>query len=84
MTTKLEGSNTKYLIALRYNKSIPSIPPLLANGSLISDYRKKANLFSETNTRVNSFRFTSKDILSIIKSLDSRYLHGYDNVSKTS
>ena len=35
----------------------------------------------KTNTRINSFRVTNKDILSIIKSLDSSKSHGYDNTS---
>ena len=38
-------------------------------------------LLYKTNTRINSFRFTNKDILSIIKSLDSRKSHGCDNIS---
>ena len=68
----------------------------------MSDYCKKANLFSnffvstctpiksnsvlppflnETNIRINYCRVTNKDILSIIKSLDSSKSHGYDNIS---
>ena len=36
-------------------------------------------LLYKTNTRINYFRVTNKDILSIIKSLDKS--HGYDNIS---
>ena len=52
MTTKLEYSNTTpktywaILNQLHYNKKIPTIPPLFVNGSFISDYCKKANLFN--------------------------------------
>ena len=38
-------------------------------------------LLYKTNTRINSFRVTNKDILSIIKSLDSSKSHGFDNIS---
>ena len=105
MTTKLEYSNAApktywaILNRLLYNKKIPAIPPLFVDGSFISDYCKKANLFNnffvsictpiknnsvlppllyKTNTRINSFHVTNKDILSIIKSLDSSKLHGFD------
>ena len=108
MTTKFEYSNaapkTYWVILNRllYNKKIPAIPPLFADGSFISDYCKKANLFNnlfvstctpienksvlplllyKTNTRINSFCVTSKDTLSIIKSLDSSKSHGFDNIS---
>ena len=108
MTTKLEYSNAApktywaILNRLLYNKKIPAIPPLFVDGSFISDYCKKANLFNnffvsictpiknnsvlppllyKTNTRINSFRVTNKDILSIIKSLDSSKSHGFDNIS---
>ena len=52
MTTKLEDSNTApksywaILNRLLYNKKIPAIPPLLVDGSFISDYREKANVFN--------------------------------------
>ena len=108
MTTKLEHSNTApktfwaILNHLLYNKKIPAIPPLFVDGSFISDYCKKANLFNnffvsictpiksnsvlppllyKTNTRINYFRVTNKDILSIIKSLDSSKSGGCDNIS---
>ena len=45
MTTKLEHSNTALC-----NKRIPAKPPLFFDGSFISDYCKKANLF---NTLIN-------------------------------
>ena len=38
-------------------------------------------LLYKTNTRINSFYVTNKDILSIIKSLSSRKSHGCDNTS---
>ena len=50
MTTKLEGSHTAsktYLTILNrilYNSKMPTIPPLLVDGSFVSDYCKKANL----------------------------------------
>ena len=53
MTTKLEDSNTApktywaILNSLLYNKKIPAIPPLLVDGSFISDYREKANVFND-------------------------------------
>ena len=37
-------------------------------------------LLYKTNTRINYFRVTNKDIPSLIKSLDSSKLHGYDNI----
>ena len=58
MTTKLEYSNATpktywaILNRLLYNQKIPAIPPLFVDGSFISDYLKKANLFN------NVFVFT--------------------------
>ena len=52
MTSKLEDSNaaskTYWSILNRflYNKKIPAIPPLLVDGSFISDFCEKANLFN--------------------------------------
>ena len=52
MTNKLEHSNAAsktywaILNRLLYNKKIPAIPPLFVDGSFISDYCKKANLFN--------------------------------------
>ena len=107
MTTKFEHSDTapksywKILNRLFCNEKIPAIPPLFVDGSFISDYCKKANLFNnffvsictpikknsvlsallyKTNTRINSFPVTNRDILSIIKSLNSSKSHGYDNI----
>ena len=37
-------------------------------------------LLYKTNTRINYFRVTNKDIPSMIKSLDSSKSHGYDNI----
>ena len=108
MATKLDYSNTipksywAILNRLLCNKNIPGISPLFVDDSFMSDYCKKANLFSnflvstctpiksnsvlppflnETNIRINYCRVTNKDILSIIKSLDSSKSHGYDNIS---
>ena len=108
MATKLEHSNTipksywAILNRLLYNKNIPGISPLFVDGSFMSDYCKKENLFSnffvstctpiksnivlppllyQTNTRINYFRVTNKDILSIIKSLDWSKSHGYNIIS---
>ena len=39
------------------------------------------SLLCKTNTRINYFRITNKDRLSIIKSSDSSKSHGYDNIS---
>ena len=105
MTTKLEqhanaAPKTYWAILNRllYNKKIPAIPPLFVDGSFISDYCKKANLFNnffvsictptknsvlppilyKTNTKKNYFCVTNKDILSIIKSLDSGKSHACD------
>ena len=38
-------------------------------------------LIYKTNIRISSFRVTNKDMLSIIKSLDSSKSHRYDNLS---
>ena len=38
-------------------------------------------LLYKTNTRINSFRVTNKDIQSTIKSLESGKSHGCDNIS---
>ena len=52
MTTKLEYSNAApkiywaILNRLLYNKNIPAIPILFTDGSFISGYCKKANLFN--------------------------------------
>ena len=52
MSIKVEHSNTApktYWTILNcslYNKKIPAIPPLFVDGSFISDYCKKSNLFN--------------------------------------
>ena len=52
MTSKLEDSNTapktywSILNRFLYNKKIPAIPPLLVDGTFISDFSGKANLFN--------------------------------------
>ena len=108
MSKKLEDSHTApktywtLLTHLIYNKKIPVIPPPIVDGSFISDFRAKLNIFNnyfapictpiknvgvpppfsyKTNTRINPFKVTESDILSIIKSLDSTRAHGYDNLS---
>ena len=63
MTDKLQDfliASKKYwaiLSHLLYNKKIPAIPPLLADGKFISNFCEKANLFNSffinmyTNTK---------------------------------
>ena len=52
MTKKLKDSNTSpktywsLLNRLLYNKKIPTTPPLLVDGKLVSDFCKKANIFN--------------------------------------
>ena len=52
MTKKFADSNTSpktywtILNRLLYNKKLPTIPPLLADGKLVSDFCKKANIFN--------------------------------------
>ena len=52
MTSKLEDSNTapktywSILNRFLYNKKIPAIPPLLVDGTFISDFCEKAKLFN--------------------------------------
>ena len=47
----------------------------------IKNNRVLPPLLYKTNTRINSFCVTNKDILSIIKSRDSKKSHGFDNIS---
>ena len=73
---------------LLYNKKIPAIPPLFVDGSFISDYCKKANLFNNffvsicTPIKNNSvlppllYKTNTR-----INSLDSSKSHGCDNIS---
>ena len=84
------------------NKKIPSIPLLLVNGEMISNFSKKAELFNKffasqctplsnpsilppptirTDKRLSSLKINEDDILSIIKSLNSNELHGWDKLS---
>ena len=52
MTKKLADSNTSsksywtILNRLLYNKKLPTIPPLLVDGKMVSDFCKKANIFN--------------------------------------
>ena len=58
MTKKLADSNTSpktywsILNRLLYNKKIPTIPPLLVDGKLVSDFCKKANIFNNFFTSI--------------------------------
>ena len=57
-TSKLEDSNTapktcwSILNRFLYNKKIPAIPPLLVDGTFISDFCEKANLFNNFFTSI--------------------------------
>ena len=52
MTDKLQNPSTApktywaILSHLLYNKKLPAIPPLLADGKFVSDFCEKANLFN--------------------------------------
>ena len=52
MTKKLADSNTSpkrywtILNHLLYNKKLPTVPPLLVDGKLVSDFCKKASIFN--------------------------------------
>ena len=52
MTKKRTDSNTSprtcwtILNHLLYNKTLPTIPPLLVDGKLVSDFCRKANVFN--------------------------------------
>ena len=92
MSKKLADSNISsktywtILSRLLYNKKILTIPPLLADGKLVSDFCKKANIFNnsfsyKTGSRITSFHVTENDILAIIKTLDPNKAHGCDNIS---
>ena len=58
MTSKREDSNTapktywSILNRFLYNKKIPAIPPLLVDGTFISDFCVKANLFNNFFTSI--------------------------------
>ena len=81
---------------------VPSIPTLLVNGEMVSNFSKKAELFNKffasqctplsnisilvpvairTDKRLLSLKINEDDILSIIKSLNSNKLHGWDKLS---
>ena len=81
---------------LIYNKKIPAIPTLFVDDNFISDFCAKGNIFynyfasictpitplsHKTNTRIDSFKVTESNILSIIKSSDSTKAHRCDNLS---
>ena len=68
MTDKFQNPSTPLktywpiLSRLLYNKKIPAIPPLLADGKFVSDFCEKANLFNifffinmYTNTKYKYF-----------------------------
>ena len=58
MTKKLADSNTSsksywtILNRLLYNKKLPTIPPLLVDGKMVSDFCKKANIFNNFFTSI--------------------------------
>ena len=58
MTKKLADSNTSpkayctILKHLLYNKKFPTIPPLLVDGKLVSDFCRKANIFNNFFTSI--------------------------------
>ena len=58
-----------------FNNYFASICTPIKNASVLPSYSYK------TNTRMDSFKVTESDILSIIKSLDSTKAHGCDNLS---
>ena len=68
------------------DKKIPSIPPLLVNGEMISNFSKKAELFDNKHKNFatsyhQSLKINEDDILSIIKSLNSNKPHGWGKLS---
>ena len=73
----VDGSFVSYYCkkANLFNNFLVSICTPIKNDSVLP------HLLHKTNTRINSFRVTNKDILSIIKSLDSSKSHEYDNIS---
>ena len=58
-----------------FNSYFASTCTPIKNASVLPPFSYK------TNTRVNSFKATESDILSIIKPLGSTKAHGYDNLS---
>ena len=58
-----------------FNNFFVSICTPIKNNSVLPP------LLYKTNARIDSFCVTNKDILSIIKSLDSKKSHGFDNIS---
>ena len=58
-----------------FNNYFASICTPMKNTSVLPPFSYK------TNTRINSFKVTESDILSIIKSLDSTKAHVYDNLT---
>ena len=61
--------------AIIFNNNFASICTPIKNASVLPPFSYK------TNTRMDSFKVTESDILSIIKSLDSTKAHGCDNIS---
>ena len=58
-----------------FNNYFASICTPIKNASVLPSFSYK------TNRRMDSFKVTESDILSIIKSLDSTKAHGCDNLS---
>ena len=91
MSKKLSNTETVpkacWKISNRFlsNNKITSIPPMLVNAQMISNFSKEAKLFASPPTIRTDKRFSSlkinDDILSIIKSLNSNKSHGWDKLS---
>ena len=77
------------------NEKIPCIPPLLHQDKFIIDFKEKAEMFDNCFTdqcfilknklpatlSKNHSDFSNKDILKIIRNLDSNKVHGHDMIS---
>ena len=61
MTKKLADSNTSsksywtILNRLLYNKKLPTIPPLVVDGKMVSDFCKRANIFNNFFASICTF-----------------------------
>ena len=77
------------------NEKIPCIPPLLHQDKFIIDFKEKAEMFNNcfadqcfilknklpATLSKNHSDFSNKDILKIIRNLDSNKVHGHDMIS---
>ena len=89
MTIKLADSNTSpktywtILNRLLYNKKLPTVPPLLVDGKLDSEFCNRTNIFNNffasmctpIGSRIKYFHVTENDILAVIKA-DPNKAHG--------